>query len=181
MGVASLNTTAIGMSQAMEMGKPALQQAASVTDLQIAQTMQNYGPEMAAVQKQARDKANNQLMMMNLVYLMWLLPIGAGWLIFTNLTNKRAQLHELIVGGLGIAAVVLFFVGKSMALSDASSVAAGAGELGAAMQAQMQAQMQAVSNSINLGFGGWLIGLAGAGLVATGMGIVKQTPGIPAG
>ncbi len=176
------NPTAIGLSQVMDMGKPGLQMAANVTDAQIAQAMQ-YSPELATMQKQARDKAGGQLMMMNLVYLIWLIPIGAAWLIFANLTNKRNQLHELIVGGLGIAAVVLFFVVKSMALSDANAAAAaaGAGELGQMMQAQMQAAQQMANNAINLGFGGWLMGLAGVGLVATGLGIVKQTPGVPAG
>ncbi len=170
------NPTAIGLPSMTQMAKPGLQMAANVSDADIAQTMQ-YSPEMAMAQRAARDKANGQLMMMNLIYLVWLIPAGAAWLMFTNLTNKRNQLHELIVGGLGIAAVVLFFVGKSMMMSDATAAAGGNAEM-----AQMVQQAAAAADQmLQLGLGGWLIGLAGAGLVATGLGMVKQTPGVPAG
>ncbi|MEQ1617261.1 MAG: toll/interleukin-1 receptor domain-containing protein [Terricaulis sp.] len=166
------NPTAIGLPNITQMAKPGLQMAANVSDAEM-----QYSPEMAMAQRAARDKANGQLMMMNLVYLVWLIPAGAAWLMFTNLTNKRNQLHELIVGGLGVAAVALFFVGKSMAISDATSAAGGNAQM-----AQMAQQAAAMADqALQLGLGGWLIGLAGAGLVATGLGMVKQTPGVPAG
>ncbi|MEQ1617260.1 MAG: hypothetical protein ABL883_02815 [Terricaulis sp.] len=162
----STGTTVLGLPSQVELMKPALQGTANTPDAQIAQ-MAEYSPEMAIQTRAARDSARSNLMVSNLIHLVWLLPAGSAWLMFTNLTNKRNQLHELIVGGLGIAAVLLFFFGKSMVIGQVG----GMGQEAAAM----------ASAAIQLGFGGWLIGLAGAGLVATGLGIVKQTPGMPAG
>jgi hypothetical protein len=140
--------------------------ANSASDDQLQQMSQIVGQEAASQMRQARDSAHFALFMMNLAYLAWLVPVGAAFLIYSNVVNKRNRTHELVVGALAIGVVVLFLLGKAMIIS----AIAGPGREGADM----------VGDQIALGFGGWIVGLTGVGLVLTGLGVLRVTPGLRA-
>jgi len=92
-----------------------------------------------------------------LLVLRFAAPIAALWVIWAAWAAKDLRVPMLVAGGSGILAVVLVFALKQAAISMAGPYAGAA-----------------VSAMISIGIGTWLLLLASAGLIAAGLGIVRN-------
>ena len=110
------------------------------------------GPGMAA-----EARASGFTTVQTLLVLRYAAPVAALWVIWAAWAGKDTRLPMLVTGGSAIFAAVLVFALKQAAV-------AAAGEFVGA----------AVGAMIGIGIGTWLLLLAGAGLVAAGLGIIRN-------
>lgn len=95
--------------------------------------------------------------MSSLLFLRFAAPVAALWLGWVAWSGKPERMPMLVTGGAAIVAALLVVMLKSAIVSMAPEVARGM-----------------VSNQLALGFGVWLLLLAGAGLIAAGLGFIRN-------
>jgi len=110
------------------------------------------GPGMAA-----EARASGLSTVQTLLVLRFLAPVGALWVIWAAWSGKALRLPMLVAGGAAILAAVLVFALKQTAVSAAGPYAGAA-----------------VSAMVGIGIGTWLLLLAGAGLIAAGLGVIRN-------
>lgn len=97
-------------------------------------------------------------------YLLWLVPLGAAFLLFREYTNARNTGLELLVGVGAIASLLYILLVKSMISSAMHAIGMPFAETAASM--------------VSFGAGAFLIFLCGIGLIATAKGKLSRTPGL---
>ena len=112
------------------------------------------------------DQAKATLALSQLVVLIFAIPAGAAAILFLEFRNNRNKLVELGTGVAGLLAVAAAFYAREATASYVSKM------FGTGADTARQA--------FQLGLGGWLIGACGIGLVATALGYLRKTPGLPA-
>ena len=124
------------------------------------------GPPALAPEDQAKvDQMNTPLNLSRLLALIYLVPAGAAAILFFEYRQGRRRLIEILTGAIALLSVAAAFYVRSLA-------AQGIGQaLGTGTETFKQA--------FQLGLGGWLFALCGAALIATGLGYLRRTPGLP--
>lgn len=92
-----------------------------------------------------------------LLILRFAAPLAALWLIWSAWSGRNERLSLLIAGGAAFVAAVLPFMVKSSIVSEMPDFIREQAEAG-----------------IGIGFGPWLLILAGAALVAAGLGVIRN-------
>lgn len=110
------------------------------------------GPGMAA-----EARASGLSTIQTLLILRYAAPVAALWVIWAAWSGKDLRLPMIVAGGAAILAAVLVFALKQAAVAAAGEYAG-----------------VAVSAMIGIGIGTWLLLLAGAGLVAAGIGVIRN-------
>lgn len=110
------------------------------------------GPGMAA-----EARASGLSTVQSLLALRYAAPVAALWVIWAAWMGKELRLPMLVAGGSAILAAVLVFMLKQAAVATAGEYAG-----------------IAVSAMIGIGIGTWLLLLAGGGLIAAGLGIIRN-------
>jgi hypothetical protein len=118
-----------------------------------------------AAAKEKLDEASSILALTQLVALIFLVPAGAVAVLLFEYRQKRNKLVELATGAASLIAVAATFYARE-AGADYVNKMVGAGA-------------DSFKQAFQLGLGGWLIGICGLGLVATALGYLRRTPGIP--
>jgi hypothetical protein len=111
------------------------------------------------------DDTKAALAASQLVVLIYLIPAGAAFILFLEYRKSRNRLAELGTGAMALICIIAALFAREVAARYLSqSIGTGA---------------ESFKQAFQLGLGGWLIGLSGVGLIATGLGILRRTPGIP--
>jgi len=95
--------------------------------------------------------------MSSLLFLRFAAPVAALWLGWVAWSGKAERVPMLVTGAAAIVAALLVVMLKSAIVSMAPDMA-----------------RDALSNRIGLGLGVWLLLLAGAALIAAGMGLIRN-------
>lgn len=98
-----------------------------------------------------------------LSYALWLIPLGAALIVYREIKNDRHRGLELLVG-LGCLLSLLSLPLMKYVFSKAGGIVGYALNAGAGL--------------MGYSFGAFVIGLAGLGLIGTGLGRINRTPGL---
>lgn len=98
-----------------------------------------------------------------LSYALWLIPLGAALIVYREIKNDRHRGLELLVG-LGCLLSLLSLPLMKFMFSKAGGIVGYALNMGAGL--------------MGYSFGAFVIGLAGLGLIGTGLGRINRTPGL---
>jgi len=133
------------------------------------------GQEVAQGLRSRQARLDRLASFLKFSYLGWLIPAGALFLLYSEYRNIRSPRLELAVGCVAILFFCFYYWGIS---KFASALAAGTGSDGLFGGGLSSAMSDAIKSQMATGFGAWLIAAAGAGLVLTALGILRQTPGL---
>lgn len=95
-----------------------------------------------------------------LSYLLYLIPVLAAFAIFRDVTGKRMRVLELVLGALCVGSLLIYFIAMS------------------AIRTPLGAVADMAMAQVAFGFGGYVLVLCGVLLLLTGLGRIKQTPGL---
>lgn len=146
-------------------------------ELQLKQQTTGYlgmpvdnSQELRSIAEQ-RANLNNQLssarnagIVTNLLIVRWLVPILAAALLWFCWVGKNTTKLALATGAAAIVTAIVIYVYREV-------IVGGGGAPEDSMRGMLGSQLDAV---ISLGFGTYLIGLCGIGLVLAGLGVVKN-------
>lgn len=130
--------------------------AQSATLLGLGQTLDQLSMASAAGEMMGADSSGLGTMQA-LMVLRFAAPLAALWLIWTAWTGKGEKLATLATGAAAILAALLVTMLKSAILSVLPEIV-----------------REQASAGISLGLGVWLLLLAGAALIAAGLGMIRN-------
>ncbi len=147
------------------------QAGATVTALQPqydALTQQGDSADAAKVKEEMDQASSAQSsgsiagLALDLMYLLYLIPLGCAFILFREWQGNPMPLAELAVGGLGVFSLILAYVAK---MYVNSMIAPAKDSILGAMGAQ--------APQMSVAFGAWLLFLGGGVLLANALGIVR--------
>jgi hypothetical protein len=112
--------------------------------------------------------------LLSLAYLAWLIPAGAVFLLYREFTNTRNQIIEMAVGGIALGFTIICYLSISSLVSGFS----GFIDFGRLAGEAPDASFDIIKDQLSFGSGNWVIAATGIGLILTGLGIVRETPGL---
>lgn len=115
----------------------------------------------------AAQTASTSLTLLKFAPALYLIPLGGLLLLFAAYRRRRFRLLELAVG---VLAVLTYPVARLLREAIAYAVS-GSVPFSLVDQATAKA-------AITLGWGAWLVPLAGIGLILTALGLLRRTPGL---
>lgn len=124
----------------------------------------SYGGPALAIARTAHSRAATILTFLRLAPLLYLIPIGAAAALIFEYRRRRMRIVELATGAIALGSLAFALIGRAA--------------LAQAVANDFSPAESMVHNAISLGWGAWLIGLAGAGLILTALGLLKRTPGL---
>ena len=110
------------------------------------------------------SSARNAGIVTNLLFVRWLVPILAAALLWFCWVGKNTRTMALGTGAAAIVTAIVIYAYREV-------IVGGGGAPEDSMRGMLGAKLDAV---ISLGFGTYLIGLCGIGLVLAGLGVVKN-------
>lgn len=124
----------------------------------------SYGGQALAESQAALRTASLALTIIDFLWVLYLIPAGAALLLVLEYRQKRMRIVELVTGALAAVSLGATWAGREL-LAKALSNEFGSAEA-------------AVRSAVSLGWGDWIIGLAGVGLILTALGLLRRTPGL---
>ncbi len=120
-----------------------------------------FHEQKARFSQQIADQSWRSMLSSALI-LRYLVPLGALILLWLVWSDKPSRTPSIALGAVSVLTALLVYLYRGALIGHPNE-----GSIGAAISQQMDA-------AISVGFGNWLIGLIGVGLVLGGLGIVRN-------